>query len=1372
MKRTLLTLIVLFIGIGAANAQITVTIPDAVAAVGQEVTVPIQLGNVEAGAVVQAFTLRLTMSDPNIVFVGSDFSGGLTSGGGWSTRCIVASNYCDGFSSSNDAFSTSGTLVNLTFRLDGSMTGETITFSTFTLNGGLAISPSTPTITVSTSAAPISVADAYTVNEGETLTVAVGQGVLANDVDIDPLTATLGTSTSNGVLTFSADGSFSYVHDGSETTTDSFTYTASDGTDTGSVTTATITITPVNDAPVVSAATLTTLEDTAGSVTLSGTDADGDALTYSAGAATNGTVTVSGSTATYTPNAGYNGADSFTYTANDGTVDSAPATVTVTVTLVNDTPVAVAASLTTAEDTAGTVTLSGTDGDGDALTFTAGAASNGTVTVSGSTATYTPNANYNGVDLFTYTANDGTVDSAPATVTVTVTAVNDVPVASAATLTTLEDTAGSVTLSGTDADGDALTYSAGAATNGTVTVSGSTATYTPNAGYYGADSFTYTANDGTVDSAPATVTVTVTVVNETPVAVAASLTTTEDTAGTVTLSGTDSDGDALTFTAGAASNGTVTVSGSTATYTPNANYNGVDLFTYTANDGTVDSAPATVTVTVTAVNDAPVSSAGTLTTNEDTAGTVTLAATDVDGDALTYTASNGTSGTVTVAGAVATYTPNANFNGTDSFTFTANDGTVDSNSSTVTVTVSAVNDAPVAAAATLTTDEDTAGTVTLSATDADGDALTYTATQPANGSVTVAGAVATYTPNANYNGADSFTFTANDGTVDSASATVSVTVTAVNDAPVAVAQSIAVAEDTPGAATLAGSDVDGDALTFSIASQPSNGTVSLVGTTATYTPGANYSGADSFTFVANDGTVDSDPATVTVTVSGVNDAPVATDLTGSGAEDTMISVVLIATDSEGDPVTYALVSDASNGSVVVTGAQAVYTPEANYNGTDSFTYSASDQNATSAPATVTLTVTSVNDAPSVENVSVSTTNDAAAAVQFLGSDVDGDALTFSIAAAPAFGTVTVSGSSASYQANAGFVGTDSFGYVANDGTDDSAMGVVSITVLPALTFSVQFINSGGSGIPSAVDVYYGGSLVATGLSARAGTAYLTLPAGGVTVAVAESPSVSAASAFASYTPGWSQGDQVVAVLSGVGGSPASTRLISFSGSSASSDPALIDARFVHASGASGVLDIGTISTTSDHLPLVGYASGVTFESVTSVQTLPSESAVFRVKNSGISGATLGEYQIDLSSDAGDSMTMILAGQSGGTGLDDLVLFGISADGTPRIPVTVTDIDYESEQPKEFVLDGNFPNPFNPSTNIQFDLPSQAEVKVDVLDLLGRNMISIPAQTFGAGPDQSISIDASSLPSGIYIYRVVAHTSAKTFVSTRTMTLIK
>ncbi|MBT6199955.1 MAG: cadherin-like domain-containing protein, partial [Bacteroidetes Order II. Incertae sedis bacterium] len=131
--------------------------------------------------------------------------------------------------------------------------------------------------------------------------------------------------------------------------------------------------------------------------------------------------------------------------------------------------------------------------------------------------------------------------------------------------------------------------------------------------------------------------------------------------------------------------------------------------------------------TTVVVNSAPVASAGTLTAVEDGSGTTTLVATDANGDALTYTAGNGTNGTVTVAGAVATYTPNADFSGTDSFTFTANDGQTDSAAGTITVTVTAVNDAPVSSAGTLTTNEDTAGTVTLAATDVDGDALTYTA---------------------------------------------------------------------------------------------------------------------------------------------------------------------------------------------------------------------------------------------------------------------------------------------------------------------------------------------------------------------------------------------------------------------------------------------------------------------------------------------------------------------------------------------------------------------------------------------------------------------------------------------------------------------
>src|SRR5207248_2903287 len=154
-----------------------------------------------------------------------------------------------------------------------------------------------------------------------------------------------------------------------------------------------------------------------------------------------------------------------------------------------------------------------------------------------------------------------------------------------------------------------------------------------------------------------------------------------------------------------------------ATYTPAANYNGSDSFTFTASDGTATSNTATITVTVNAVNDAPVAVDGALTTDEDTAGSVTLSASDVDGHTCTYSATNGAHGTVSVSGNVATYTPAANYNGPDSFTFTASDGTATSNTATITVTVNAVNDAPVAVDGALTTDEDTAGSVTLSASD-------------------------------------------------------------------------------------------------------------------------------------------------------------------------------------------------------------------------------------------------------------------------------------------------------------------------------------------------------------------------------------------------------------------------------------------------------------------------------------------------------------------------------------------------------------------------------------------------------------------------------------------------------------------------------
>ena len=272
--------------------------------------------------------------------------------------------------------------------------------------------------------------------------------------------------------------------------------------------------------------------------------------------------------------------------------------------------------------------------------------------------------------------------------------------------------------------------------------------------------------------------------------------------------------------------------------------------------------------------------------------------TDVD-TGTTLTATLGASpahGAVTLnADGSFTYTPAANFSGTDSFTYTASDGTAVSNVATVTITVTAVNDAPVAVNDTATVSEDSAGTngnVLGNDTDVDtGTTLTATlAASPVNGTVTLAAnGTFTYTPAPDFNGTDSFTYTASDGTAVSNVATVTITVTAVNDAPMAINDTASTTEETAVSGAVLGNDLDvepGTTLTATLDAGPANGTVTLAANgTFTYTPAANFSGTDSFTYTASDGAAVSNVATVTITVTGVNDAPVAVNDTASTTED-------------------------------------------------------------------------------------------------------------------------------------------------------------------------------------------------------------------------------------------------------------------------------------------------------------------------------------------------------------------------------------------------------------------------------------------------------------------------------------------------------
>ncbi len=377
--------------------------------------------------------------------------------------------------------------------------------------------------------------DSYSVTRNGVLTVDALTGVLPNDVASsgDPLTATVLDDVANGTLVLAPDGSFVYTPDLGFQGVDSFTYLASDGMYSGG---GLVEIDVTNAIPVADAESFSVPQDgfllrPAGTLLDGDTDANGDTLyAFKASDPAHGTVMISPDGGfVYTPTAGYFGPDSFTYVANDGQDDSLAATVSITVvaTSANIAPVAVADSYSTPQDTALYVTEAtglldnDTDADADPLTaIKVTDPGHGTVTVSSDGSfLYTPAAGYSGADSFTYKANDGTDDSASATVSLTVVAApaNIAPVAVGEAYVGVEDTAlyipeaTGLLLNDTDADADPLTaIKVTDPGHGTVTVSSNGSfLYTPAAGYSGPDSFTYKANDGTDDSAPATVDITV-----------------------------------------------------------------------------------------------------------------------------------------------------------------------------------------------------------------------------------------------------------------------------------------------------------------------------------------------------------------------------------------------------------------------------------------------------------------------------------------------------------------------------------------------------------------------------------------------------------------------------------------------------------------------------------------------------------------------------------------------------------------------------------------------------------------------------------------------------------------------------------------------
>ncbi|MDQ3952506.1 MAG: Ig-like domain-containing protein, partial [Actinomycetota bacterium] len=878
----------------------------------------------------------------------------------------------------------------------------------------------------------------------------------------------------------------------------------------------------VNAAPVAADKTATVAHRSVSGtdVVLTATDSDGDPVTFELpsanGGSAHGTVTISGNIATYVPSGSFVGTDTFQYRANDGAVTSAPATVTVTVT--NGTPSATARSADVPHRSAGkTIALSGSDPDGDALTFALegadGGASRGIVTISGSIATYVPSGDFVGTDTFQFRANDGAESSAPATVTVTLT--NSAPTLGSASLSPQSlGTSGTLTataVSPADADGDDLTYTyvwkrtRGASTDTLqTTTSGATSdTFAVSGGVAGdVIEVTITANDGHSDSAARTDSVVVG--NSPPTASPQSASTDEDTPKTLTLAGADPDGGILTYRVtslpahgllyegGDASGSPISslpsaLNGSSVTYVPAAGYSGPDDFDFETFDGETASAPAEVTLSVVPVNDAPAAAAGSLTVAGDqTSGQLDLASLASDGETsdanLTYEiVTQPAGGTATLAGSVVTYARTAAGRDDDSFTFKVTDRgdpdgcglpvpgtcTMPLDSNVAGVTVSFDNATPAATLDGATTPEDTAVTIVLAGTDADGDDLTFSVTSlPLHGSLhagpdatgprlttvpaALPGTRVVYVPDAGYSGDDSFEFRASDGEASSPAARIDVDVTPVNDRPAATDGTIPVAggsvTGSVDLATLVDDAETSDAnLSYDVVSGPAHGTATLTGTTLEYVRTAPGRDADELTFEVTDrgdpdgcgaatpgscaAALTSAPATIAITFG--NAAPTAADDTATTPEDTAVSIDLDGDDPDGDALVYEITSLPADGTLrdggaaiasvpfELTGAAVTYRPGADFNGPDSFGFATSDGRLDSAEANVSVTVTPVNDRPAADDGGM-TVDAAATSAQLdlatLASDVEtADAnLTYEIVTQPAMGTATLSGSTVTY----------------------------------------------------------------------------------------------------------------------------------------------------------------------------------------------------------------------------------------------------------------------------------------------------------------------------------------------------------------------
>jgi len=922
---------------------------------------------------------------------------------------------------------------------------------------------------------PVAVSKQVIVREDESSVITLS----ASDAEGKPLTYAIINEPGFGVLSGITENR-TYTPNVNYNGNDTFTFIANDGNLDSDPAMVFISITPVNDTPVVHNIGIPVTVNSPLTIPISVTDPDDSLFTTTIlTLPQHGTAEDVGSmTIRYVPDEDFTGTDTIQYIVTDEQgCRSNVARIIIVAGGTDAKPVADSQTVTVQEDSVVAIMLGGSDPEGQALTYTVVKKPlHGALTGTGSSLMYRPNINYNGYDTLQFLVNDGILDSDPAKVIISILAVNDAPVVTAQSYTTSPAAAVMVPLSAQDVDDSKFTFKITLlpkhGTLDTSGLSGGYVRYTPDAGSQQNDTIRYQAFDlSGKASNEAAIVIFILTVNQRPVATPLRVDINEDATQPIFLSGEDeTPSQNLIYSITVPpKHGTFEGNFPNISYKTEPNYNGQDTFWYKVSDGSLESDPARVVITIHPVNDPPVVSLISVSTGLGTQVSITLQAYDVDDLAFTFKMTSGPrhgiADTSAINSGIIRYTPfntpDTVFKGLDTLTYQAfDDETWASNMGYVIIAVALDNQPPVALPDTVTLREDDSLLITLEGRDleTDKDKLVYTVSQsPSHGSlVNKSGRTVWYKPFANYNGTDALFFTVSDSARTSGAARVLIVITPVNDPPVAEPKTLNTGLGTPLLITLSGSDPDGiTGLTFRVvAPMPLHGavdTTTIRTGTVTYTPVEGYKGMDTIRFVARDVEGEESPAaSIVIGVALDNQPPVAEAQEYQLAEDLNTVITLRGSDVEHSPLVFYIDSMPKHGLLMEANdeTQRIYRPDSNFNGTDSLYYHAYDGQLSSETVKIRLIVTPVNDRPAARDTALTgLSEDVTVQFELPCRDVDGDPLTVDVVDEPDYGTLTVlTGTTCRYVPDPEYYGADAFTFYVRDAVMPSETVTVSLVI--------------------------------------------------------------------------------------------------------------------------------------------------------------------------------------------------------------------------------------------------------------------------------------------------------------------------------------